>query len=667
MQALIDYLSQHPALALAVVFSASLLESVAVIGAVVPGSTVVVAAGVLIGLHALDPWWAAGAAVMGATLGDGLSYWLGHRHHERLRAWWPLSAHPELLARGQAYFAEHGGKSVFLGRFLGPARAIVPLVAGMSDMPAIRFMVVNVLSAIAWSAAHLLPGALFGASLQLAGAVSSRLLILLVGVAIVVWLSTVVLRMVKRGAWPVVTRQRDALVAWARHKTGVLPRVALSLLDPSRPESFGLLIAAMMLLGGGWIFIGITEDVVTSDPLLRFDHLVFTALQQVRTGVVDNVMIAFTELGSATVAIAVVVTVSAVLVVTRCWRTLAYWVAAVGFAQALVWILKMTLARARPMAMYDGVDRYSFPSGHAASSIVIYGFLAFLLAHGKAPKVRFYTALLAALLVSFIAFSRLYLGAHWLSDVLASLSLGTAWVALLSITYMQHAPTERLPARALAAGALGALVLAGATVIVTHHASDTARYATSPAPSPDFLVHWQGDGWRTLPARRTEVDGEHEDPMSVQWAYSADQITQTLEADGWRRPPPWSLRTTLLWLSPSTTVGQLPVLVKFHQGESANLVFEKELEPTLRLVIRLWSTSYQVRDENGLPVPLWIGMVTVERLVRPAGIGTLAMTDPNFVVPTLQLARTLRSRGVRLDVKHRDATVVLLVGQVAQR
>lgn len=90
--------------------------------------------------------------MISATLGDGFSYWLGHRHHEALRSWWPLNAHPDLLARGQAYFAAHEGKSVFLGRFLGPVPAIAPMVAGMSDMPVLRFTVVNVLSAVAWSA-----------------------------------------------------------------------------------------------------------------------------------------------------------------------------------------------------------------------------------------------------------------------------------------------------------------------------------------------------------------------------------------------------------------------------------------------------------------------------------------------------------------------------------
>ena len=93
------------------------------------------AGGVLVGLKALDPWLAAAAAVVGAILGDGASYWLGRHYRARIRAMWPLRQHPGLLARGQAYFERNGGKSVFLGRFLGPVRAIVP---GSSQASACR-------------------------------------------------------------------------------------------------------------------------------------------------------------------------------------------------------------------------------------------------------------------------------------------------------------------------------------------------------------------------------------------------------------------------------------------------------------------------------------------------------------------------------------------------
>ena len=152
LQALVDYFSAHPQLALAAVFGAALLEAVAVIGTVIPGSSIVFVGGMLVGLRVLDPAWTAVAAVGGAITGDGISFWLGHRYRETLRTMWPLKSHPALFDRGQAYFVRRGGRSVFFARFLGPLRAIVPVIAGMSDMPAPRFYLINVLSAFAWAA-----------------------------------------------------------------------------------------------------------------------------------------------------------------------------------------------------------------------------------------------------------------------------------------------------------------------------------------------------------------------------------------------------------------------------------------------------------------------------------------------------------------------------------
>lgn len=661
MQALIDALSQYPMLALAAVFAAALLESVAVIGTVFPGSSVVVIGGVLVGLAILDPWWTALAAVTGATLGDGMSYWLGRHYHARLLGVWPLKNYPALFEQAQAYFARNGGKSVFLGRFLGPVRAIVPVIAGMSHMPVLPFTVMNVLSAVVWAGLHLLPGALLGASLQLAGAVSSRLLILLLGVALTIWLGTVLFRLAHRRVWPLVTQQRDRMALWALARPGVPARVIRSLLYPTRSESPGLLIAALLLLGGAGLFLGILEDVVSNDPLVQFDHVVFTTLQNLRTAWADEVMIIATELGSAMVAVTVIVAISVLLALKRCWRTLAYWLAAVGFAQALVWMLKLTLGRTRPIAMSAGMDQLSFPSGHAASSVVLYGFLAVLLARGKSPSVRWSIAALAALLIGLISFSRLYLGAHWLSDVLASLSLGTSWVALLSIAYLQHVRVERLPTRVLSLTALAALVLAGSGVVATHRAADLVQYAPRQAQAPLLLADWQSRGWLRLPTHRTEIDGDPEEPLSLQWVGTADQIGQVLAADGWRPPPRWTPGAALLWLLPSTPIGQLPVLAKFHQGEPPALSFEREMDPLHRLVIRLWRTSYQANTASQPAAPLWIGLVTRERLTRPAGFITLAKTDRDFVTPTVLLAERLGSQTTALEVRQRDRISVLLV------
>lgn len=661
MQALIDALSPHPVLALGAVFAAALLESVAVIGMVVPGSLVVFGGGVLIGLQVLDPWWVALAALSGAALGDGFNFWLGRRYHEQLRNRWPLRKYPELLDRGQAYFARNGGKSMFVGRLVGPLRAVVPMIAGMSGMTVRRFTWMNLLSALAWAATHLLPGALFGASLQLAGAMSSRLLVLLAGAVAVVWLCAALLRLAQQISLPVLVRQRDRMVAWARARTGTRSRVMLSLLDPTRPESFGLLVAAALMLGGAWLFLGVLEDVVSNDPLVHFDQVVFNSLQALRTAWTDGAMIIVTELGSAPVAIAVIAAVSAVLVLKRYWRTLGYWLAAVGFAQALVWILKATLGRARPIAMYSGTEQFSFPSGHIANSIVLYGFLAVLLSRGKAPRIKMVLALAAVLLIVLITCSRLYLGASWLSDAVASLGLGTAWVALLSTAHTQHAGDERLPARAMSLAALGAMALAGTAVIATQHAMDVARYAPAQAATRALPAEWRTDGWQQLSTHRMDVGGEVEEPLSVQWAGTADGIERALQATGWRRPPAWWSRSTLLWLMPSTRIGELPVLPKLQYGDPPALSLQKELDRQRRLVIRLWATPYRVEPAKDSSAPLWLGMATLERLSHPAGIATLAMTDQDFAAPAVQLAQLLQQHGVALDLKYRDATVVVLI------
>ncbi len=148
-------------------------------------------------------------------------------------------------------------------------------------------------------------------------------------------------------------------------------------------------------------------------------------------------------------------------------------------AEALVKVLKLTLHRPRPGPFYGGVEQFSFPSGHATLSIVAYGFLAFLLCRGEQHRLRMVFALAAALLIAPIAFSRLYLGAHWLSDVLGGLSFGVAWVAVLAVAHV-YQTHEDLKPRRLAAVMLATLVIAGTAHIATDHAVDLARYAYQP-------------------------------------------------------------------------------------------------------------------------------------------------------------------------------------------
>jgi membrane protein DedA with SNARE-associated domain len=184
------------------VFLVAFAESMALIGVLVPGVVLMFGFGALIGTGVLPFWPVVSAAILGAIAGDGLSYWLGKHYQQQISGLWPLSRHPEMLANGRAFFQRHGGKSVLLGRFFGPVRAVIPLVAGMLRMPSGRFLLSNIASALAWGPIYLLPGMVFGASMELAAEVALRLALLFVLSLMTIWLVVVALRHLYRvGRW----------------------------------------------------------------------------------------------------------------------------------------------------------------------------------------------------------------------------------------------------------------------------------------------------------------------------------------------------------------------------------------------------------------------------------------------------------------------------------
>ncbi len=93
------------------------------------------------------------------VFGDWLSYWIGYHYQDRVAHMWPLSRNPQLLARGHAFFERWGVLGIFIGRFFGPLRAVVPLVGGICGMPQRYFQLANVTSAMIWAFGILAPGA----------------------------------------------------------------------------------------------------------------------------------------------------------------------------------------------------------------------------------------------------------------------------------------------------------------------------------------------------------------------------------------------------------------------------------------------------------------------------------------------------------------------------
>jgi membrane protein DedA with SNARE-associated domain len=627
--AYIHYLHQlagHPAWMLAIVFLASFLEAIAVIGTFIPGSTAMFLAGALAGTGALSLGWVFLWAIAGAIAGDGMSFWIGSRYKQRIVQLWPFRTHPQILETGHRFFAKHGAKSVVFARFIGPLRAIVPVVAGMLGMSPLRFYAMNVVSALLWAPAHILPGVVFGASVLLAGAVSFRLVVILALLVGIVWLSFRAMAFLLSHARAWSGAAGRYLGSWACRHPGPFGRLARRLLDPAQPDATSVVVTSLIVLLAGALFFGVSEDVLSGDPLVSVDLSVYHFLQSVRTPWSDSVLAGLAMLGSVVTLTALVATVTLWMLLERRWRTVGYWLAAVVFSQLLIFALQFAMHRAPPNALLSGA--YVFPGNHVAATVTVYGFLAFLLARRVGMLEGLLVATVSTVVVIVVALAGLSFGHYWVSDAIGGAALAYIWVAIIALTAMLRHP-EAPPTRRLMPVVMLLVMLVSVGVQLGIKAPAPPVGAMSPPPVLVTEAQWKTSLWKTLPCYRSDMGGDRKEPLTLQWVASLASIKGQLRAQGWVEGTDLSAHSLLSLASPNVAAVSLPVLPKLNNGVPSALVFMRPGGTRdERDVLRFWPSGYAV--ENGVSAtPLWVGAFAHERLSRPSWPLNILRVDRN--------------------------------------
>lgn len=166
INAAVDIVASHPSCALFVAFLAAIIEAVAVLGILIPGTPILmaVAGAAAMAGQPMIPFLA--LSIIGAVIGDFMSFWIGRRFSVRLRGVWPFASRPALMDNAGHFFTRYGTYSVALFRFVPVLRSTVPLVAGMAGMRQRRFVLANVASAFVWAPVHIYPAQMAGLSLN---------------------------------------------------------------------------------------------------------------------------------------------------------------------------------------------------------------------------------------------------------------------------------------------------------------------------------------------------------------------------------------------------------------------------------------------------------------------------------------------------------------------
>ena len=407
------WLHASPWLLLGAIAVTAFIESFALIGILVPGVVLLFSLAALAQSSDIGLWWVLAAAAVGASLGDLSSFVIGYRLQHRFEHLGWLQRHRSWLREGEWFFRRWGWLSVLVGRFVGPLRPVVPLVAGAFNMPPRLFVVLSLGSVLAWAPAYILPGFLTGEVVELVRhrSLAERSLIITVLLATAALLAFLAL-------YHHLHPQRQRTLRYWPWLGRLSPRLPFSSLVLALTSGSALL----------WLIL--------ARPLV-WDSLLNAQVPIWRDSLADIFFVGFTLLGDPTV-------LALTGLLFSLWFFLQgfYWLPAqllitIALAQWGIFQLKAFFDVPRPTWVATLPPGDAFPSGHASGFALYIGLMAAIANESRPVEKRWQFYLPAGGLMLMMAFSRVWLGVHWLSDVLAGLALALFCASLGRLAYAQ--------------------------------------------------------------------------------------------------------------------------------------------------------------------------------------------------------------------------------------
>ncbi len=443
MSTIADHILALPVwVALILVFLLPALESSAFVGFVFPGEITLILGGVLASQSKVPLAAVLIAGILGAVIGDSVGYAVGRRWgRQMLHGTVGRFVKHEHLDRGEKFLSERAGRAVFLGRFTAALRVLIPGLAGMARMPYRTFLAWNVAGGLVWATAAVMLGFLAGNSWRKVEHLASRIGI---GMLVLVVAAVVVSRLL-RG------ERRQAVAGWFGRLGDTRAVTALRERFPASTHwvaarfgrgdrGFSLTLWVAIAAGGLWMLVGISQDVLAREELVTWDAPVQAWMLAHREPVLSSILQVLTWLGSSVVLVPVLLAAAA-LVYQRSRRAGPGVRLLVGYAGvALVTALVAALVphpEPGPATALTPSNGSGYPSGHAVQICVAVGSILLMILREReiSPRYRARAAAVvpAVALVLVVAFSRVYLGVGWTTDVLGGLALGIAWLSLWQI------------------------------------------------------------------------------------------------------------------------------------------------------------------------------------------------------------------------------------------
>lgn len=526
----------------------SLAESLAFVGVIVPGSVLVVVAGFMAAHGYFDIGDLIWFSVIGAILGDGASYYLGTKGTKFFRNENKILKLSH-LERGRLFFKKHGNKSVFLGRFIGPIRSIVPFIAGLSKMDKPSFLFWNITSAFLWAAGHLFLGYFFGGAVKSIEAWSTKAGVFILFVFLftaLIWLAVK-----KSGRFfdffkSVFISVKEAIIANpdVRQFIEKHPFFFSFIKQRINAQRFSGLPLTFLSIAFVYIFslfFGVVRNVITSGPIIASDIRVESLLYSFRDLELVKFFTWITVLARWEMIISFAITA---FIILWLWNKRTYIIPlliTIAGSGLFDLIGKFALHRKRPELALYAENTFSFPSGHSTVAVAFFGFIVYILLRRKKKlKYKINVIFFGLILILFIGLSRLYLGVHFLSDVWGGYLLGLLWL-VIGIVISEwlisrskpapHSPLRKI--KIISAGIIFAQAAFYAGFAFNYNPPIKNKKAeelnqTVAASAPELL------SGNRLPRFTETLTGENQEPLSFIIIAKDDQtLIESMKLAGW--------------------------------------------------------------------------------------------------------------------------------------
>jgi membrane protein DedA with SNARE-associated domain len=408
-------------------------ETGAFVGLVVPGETVMLLGGAVAGQGAIDIYLLIAIAWFAAWLGDTTSFFLGRRlGREFVMKHGPrVGISHERFEKVEDYFGRHGGKTIFIGRWISLVRAFAPFIAGSSGMQYRGFVPYSILGTGLWASLHILIGYFFSRSIETAGHYAARGAFLLATLIAIVAGGVFLFRYLRE------KENRAKVVRWMEGRRATRWLVELArrpqfrfLWDRVTPGgTFGLEFTTLMAILAVSLFVLVAYTVaIGGDPgPTPGDETAIELVGHLQSAALVDVAEVISWVGNGWVVWGLAAICAALLAWRRRWAE--FWVLLAGMTITQIGIdgIEGAVDRPHPDDPLVSSSGSSFPSAHAAHS-VFYLWLAVTIVLRLRPGMTRGAAAVSAglVLTALIGLSRVYLGAHYLSDVSGGWALGAA-------------------------------------------------------------------------------------------------------------------------------------------------------------------------------------------------------------------------------------------------